>query len=950
MAYGKYRHSTFNGEKGSTWNVEIWKNGFDQPGDTSTEIDLSGEGFEITWNGQGGTRDRVFLGSECKLNCIVKDGVDESFLYDTIDSGYQEYFIRIYRGAVSNTNLWWYGWVQPAFDKVENLPFPYVFQITATDSYGFWSKKKEETFANDTERNTAHSVRDILFTLIHDMDIHILSGSNESPIPQNLWWCRTSLDWYREGETNTSADPAVLYKAAKGFVNNTPSEDEDGNSIDSAFKYKPSDVFNGVLKAFNTVGFLAEGHYNFIQPNSLANNTSGNINVFEYNSGLISNPSNPFSLNTLLTIDQSNNVILGGSTLNYEPSFESVAVNFKGGFSNFNITPGQLLNTEFYCGSLQSGLTGNLNLVFRAEYFERISSFNTSFLHSVDKWSFTTTGTLKIRITDGSTTKYLTQTQGSSVLTWENTESPILIYRGYGVNDSLPVNNNSYMAVGNTSVPYGQIGSPTSMYSPGSTSYHKFWTKIYFNATVEQPPITGDVYLEFDCSNYYYQRNDSTDAVSALPGSQPTPTAGTPSITCEQIELTPSEYNEENNVSDGVTYTAIQDNNDAIEQFDLGDVKLGKSLINDLSSIKYGSGNETVSGFRRGTSGDFQNPSLLLVNEFLELQVDPLEILQADIQSADISPLKLVKYSIDDDINHKYYSFLGGTFKAQSEILSGEWFRINSSTSNIINDQYYSGHKYIPNTTPTQQVLYQQNLVSRQMLDNNSYGKITTALSSGTSYTKVSFSAASKGKIYNGQKLVLTYPDKSNPLLLTAAGDSNTSDTVIDLASFTPNIIYPVGSVLSPLLYDLTNVITGGGGTSTPNLFRGINTSFIYIRANEFNVTSHTSFSMYTRDNVGSVQPTATQSRGKIYATTFVPPTYEVTSVNIYASVNRNIRVLEGRTNNDTTTLIDTGTSNTTMTLSTAYQGVDGRYLILEFEQGSATDEIYGGKIAIQSV
>jgi len=76
MAYGKYRHSTFYGEKGSTWNVEIWKDGFDQSGDTSTEIDLSGEGFEITWNGQGGTRDRVFLGSECKLNCIVKDGPD----------------------------------------------------------------------------------------------------------------------------------------------------------------------------------------------------------------------------------------------------------------------------------------------------------------------------------------------------------------------------------------------------------------------------------------------------------------------------------------------------------------------------------------------------------------------------------------------------------------------------------------------------------------------------------------------------------------------------------------------------------------------------------------------------------------------------------------------------------------------------------------------------------
>jgi len=235
------------------------------------------------------------------------------------------------------------------------LPFPYVFQITATDSYGFWSKQKEKTFANDTERNQAHSVRDILFTMIDDMDLRKAASGDLAPVPHNFNWCRTSLDWYREGETNTSGDPAKLYKAAKGFVNNTPTEDGDSN--DSAFRYKPCDVFNGVLKAFNTIGFLAEGHYNFIQPNSLANNTSGNITVFEYNSALIPSPSNSFTLNTLLTIDQSSNVILGGSTITYEPSFESVSVNFKGGFSNFNITPGQLLDTEFYCGSLQSGLS-----------------------------------------------------------------------------------------------------------------------------------------------------------------------------------------------------------------------------------------------------------------------------------------------------------------------------------------------------------------------------------------------------------------------------------------------------------------------------------------------------------------------------------------------------------------------------------------------------------------
>ncbi len=935
MAYGKYRHSTFYGEKGSTWNVEIWKDGY---GDSSVFIGLSGEGFEITWNGQGGTRDRVFLGSECKLNCIVKDGTDESFLYDTIESGYQEYFIRIYRGAVSNSNLWWYGWIQPAFDKLENLPFPYVFQITATDSYGFWSKQKEKTFANDTERNQAHSVRDILFTMIDDMDLRQAASGELAPIPHNFNWCRTSLDWYREGETNTSADPAVLYKAAKGFVNNTPTED--GDAFDAAFRYKPIDVFNGVLKAFNTVGFLAEGYYNFIQPNNLANNISGNLNVFEYNSDSQENPSNPETLPTLLIINQSSNVILGGSTITYEPSFESVSVNFKGGFSNFNITPGQYLNNEFYCGSLQSGLTGLLLLNFNAKYYERVSesNFNTSGVgYAVDEHTYTTLGQLKIRITDGSITYYLRQTQGSNILTWENTESPINVFRGFGVNDSLPVNNISYMAVGSTS-------GCCSLNITVSNQY-QFYTDILFNATVEQPPISGDVYLEFDCENYYFQKQLSTGDVSPLSGSQPTP--GATGITCEEINLTPSQYNEENNVSDGITYTATQDNNDAIEQFDLGDVKLGKSLINDLSSIKYGT-NQVVSGFRRGTSGDFKNPSLLLVNEFLELQVDPLEILQADIQSADISPLKLIRYNINGDTNYKYYSFLGGTFKAQSEILSGEWFRVSSVTSNFDDQEYYSGNKYVPSTTPTQQGVFQQNLVGRQMLDNNSYGSLNADLDAGTSETKVTLSANSKGKIYSGQKLVLTYPDGSNPLVLTASGDSTTSDTQIDLVSFTANITYPAGSILSPLLYDFTNVITAG--TATPNLYKGVTTTTIYIAPTDFKITTNSSVVMYTRDNIGSVQPSTYVSRSKAYVSSFIPTGYKVIAVDVHASQNRNIRVLTGGTDSDTTSVQGSGTANTTLTLGTAWTSVLGAYLIISFEFGASTDEIYGARITIQAV
>lgn len=802
------------------------------------EFNTGGEGFEITWNGRGGTRDREFLGSECKLNYIVQNDTDENFLYNSFSLGYKEYYIRIYKGAVQDSNLWWFGYIQPAFDAIENSPYPYEFNLTATDSYGFWGKSKDEFFTGEDEKNASHNIRDILLTIGTDMSLKSSINTtnpaygNNAPIPVDFNWLRTSMDWWSSIHTYNVDDPAVLYFASKGFVSKPTTLDDDGNIEEDqdAYKYKPSDVFDGVLKSFNTVGFLAEGRYNFIQPNNLAGNTSGDLSVYEYNSSTESDPSNPLTLNTLLTINQSSNVILQGSTINYEPSFESVKLNHKGGFSNFEIGAGQFLSTSFFAGSLQSGLTGQLNLSFFAKYYERVTHSAFTFTvasgtsasnYSVDSSSFLTTGTLTIYITNGTTDRWLKQTAGSNVLTWENTATTISIQRGYSASDSLPVNNTSLMATGLVSNIYGQIGGPCSTEGESPTSDNQqFYTDLIFDATVEQPDISGDVYIQLTCNNDYYQMyNPPVAGEQVVYGNLNDPTPAATGVTCENITLIPTENNQDNDVTNGIIYTSSQTNNTAIEQFDLGDVNLGQSPVNKLYSFQYNSGTsgspfyQVAPGFRRNNSGSYINASQLLANEFLQLQVEPLEILQADIQSANISPLKLVKYSINDDGSYKYYSFLGGTFKGQSEILSGEWYKVNSITTNITEGNTPDGPTPQPPTPIINQSVVNQVLKGKEFLDNNSYGEIAATLNNGATDSKVTLSANSKGKIYNGQKLLLTYPDGSNPLILTALGDSSTSDTQIDLASFTLRLSYPAGSVLSALTYDLTNVITGGGGT-----------------------------------------------------------------------------------------------------------------------------------------
>ena len=963
------------------------------------EFNTGGEGFEITWNGRGGTRDREFLGSECKLNYIVENNTDENFLYDSFNLGYREYFIRIYRGAVNNNNIWWYGWVQPAFDAIENAPYPYEFNITATDSYGFWGKSKDEFFSGEDEKNASHSIKNIFVSLGTDMGIRSSDYGNSAPSPSGLKWLRTSLDWWSSPHTYNSNNPALLYFVSKGFVSKPTTYDEDNNIEEDPepYKYKPYDVFNGVLKSFNTVGFLAEGYYNFIQPNNLANNTTGDLTFYGYFSEATPVPHNSENVNTLLTIDQSSNVILQGSTINYEPSFERVTVNHLGGFSNFDIGSGQDLTTEFYAGSIQSGLTGQLNLSFFAKHYEKIlkSDFNfTNSNYKVISSGFLTTGTLSVRITDGTNNRYLVQNTGSDILGWQSTSGTISIERGYSANFSNPVND--IMAVGliSNSHPTNNAtfsNGPCRATTVPIISHQFFYTNILFDAVVEQPDISGDVYIQFTCDNDYNQAlytqvtsgppPTGTWAYSSL--NDPTPTQQ--STTCENISLIPSDNNQDNDVTNGIIYTASQTNNTAIEQFDLGDVNLGQSSVNNLYSFQYldGSIYKVAPGFTRGNSGAYINASQLLTNEFLQLQVEPLEILQADIQSADISPLKLVKYSINNDGSFKYYQFLGGTFKAQSEILSGEWYKVNSITTNIIEETTPIGPDPQNPENPLGGFVTQQSQAGRAMLENNSYALTNSVISSGSTLSKVTFSTNLKGAIKDNQKLLLTYPDGSNPIILTADGDTAISSNNIDVDAFTPDINYPSGSVISPLVYDLTNVITGGGGSTSPG---GSDTqvqfndggSFGGDSALTYNKTTDTltttnlsitgkllpgivSIKILPRDFIanqggrpvmidgsGTNRWVESFSSSTIYASVSIPPGFKATEVEIYGNDTQSFKALVLNVNSKSASSKGTGNVGTPLNI----QDVDStgtNYLLIELQQ-SSTSEVYGGIVKIAQI
>lgn len=804
MAYGKYRYSTIKGEKGTTWYVELWKDGFSG---TSTEMTLSGEGFEITWNGSGGTRERVFLGSECVLNLMVLDDDDETDLYDILDSGFKKYFIRIYKNSVSAINIWWFGWVQPSFDTIENAPYPYISKITATDSYGYYEKQLFSTFTSDTEKEDNHSITSIYLDFIKNMQlasvnlveyplhsskwdlldgdtinsstgvltvdgtngtrkplscegdtfevgknyrvkirllsytqgslylvdggsgqvIGILNSSTSTTVTQYFDWTQTqasggnglhfytsnnfkgtikdisayaidelpapvpvaasgivksALNWHTITDSLHTTDDGLKYFICKGaFANNT----------NFPFEYKEFDAFKESLKIFNTVGFLAEGSYYFIQPNHYIGNTTGSNSFHKYTNTTSPRTDIPLATSEthLCEINQSTNVLLGGSSFTYEAPFKSVSAIYSGG--SFTLPPGTDIRDDGtsaslkYTGQMIAGQTYTLDCFLQHSEKTPTSNLNVSsgaWMINSNNQSFHYAVTIKATSSAGD--KYLSLDSNGD-LEWVTGLKKIVfkrgIHMGATLTSSMVYNNdfNNDTVIGSVTNGGSSEGSPSTLIPYqvfSSTSGDvEFIGRLKFSTPLPQLSDTSEIYIKCGCTmtkrqsliGQTYQVINYSSGSSSLVTTQTT----VGEISLEVEEATSLTSNEQK-------FTETNASSTAIENYELSSVVVGINQSDTTFGLTDVDKNSITDLFERGTDvAGAENLTRLLTKEFLELQQSPLQILQGSIQSANISPIDIVKYKLNsDDTNAKYYMFLGGTFKASSEIMDGEWFRI----------------------------------------------------------------------------------------------------------------------------------------------------------------------------------------------------------------------------------------------------------------------------------
>ena len=420
----------------------------------------------------------------------------------------------------------------------------------------------------------------------------------------------------------------------------------------------------------------------------------------------------------------------------------------------------------------------------------------------------------------------------------------------------------------------------------------------------------------------------------------------------------------------GAIYYSSQSGNDQAPDIDLGDLSLGtNSSSNQITTLRALVNGEYVNtnGFRSGATGTYVAPGQLLCNEYFKTLDEPLIVLNGTIISTSYEPHRTIKY--DDKIggSKARYIFAGGKFNPQADSWTGSWYKLNISSATItdtITDVFDPDidpgpggggptggdgsagtfeKPMPPLATNTETLRTKQGYLLNDLI----VGTTNEDVSAGATIDKVLVKTL-KCKVYDNQKLFLVDRSLRGVTELIAYGEQSSGATQVNFDNVTPDFDYKKGSFIMLRTNELSNVITQG--TATPNLYKGVTETAIYIKPDDFKTTTSTTIGVYTRDNLGSVQPTSYAARTKLFASAYVPTGYAVTAVDVYSSQNRNIGLFTARTITDATTSQGTGTANTTLTLGTPWTSILGDYLIIFYEIGASTDEIYGAKITISEI
>jgi hypothetical protein len=570
------------------------------------------------------------IGSKCTINAYNEVGAFDSFINKLTNRQEHLFYVKISLYEGTRYTTYWTGVVTQDLVSELDESKPRIFQIVATDGIGLLANKEYQELTDQT-------VEDFLEDAVGAIGLDEIYAATDAfyATAVNVWDIQQVYSATTDVTTLTRFDPRVY-----------SSKDEDGTITYSNYL----EILKELCIAFGARFYQKDGVYLFEQ---YLERTSSSRTVFYYsfNGDFLAYQSESDDV----TIDgtTTGGARLSGNSYTYLPAMQKVQVSY---------------NQERANNLLASGMT----------FTATTGRQNLGFLSDSDNARVEVVGDLLYQ---------LTHNGGAGTVTIGLSWRPVWRIE-LRIEDVLNPGTYHYL---------------NRSWSPGTLGANIYGATSWISSTSATNAQGYYYYLDGGSANNELDGVYLAKVVGLV--TPPLPVSGTAELDVEfynvydfnyNVQTVPSYFTETRTAknfralylndsgaqSDITIYSSTNSGNTVKSNLilDLGELRLGDSTgIQGSLYVYTGSAWVASTQWRRGNSGSYQSLLKLLTSEVLSLHHQPVEIYNGTI----VGPFEFGRRYVFDSAD---WLIMGGTFNANMDEWSAEWFAIDSDDSDIAAD------------------------------------------------------------------------------------------------------------------------------------------------------------------------------------------------------------------------------------------------------------------------
>ena len=588
-----------------------------------TSFTVASDGFTLEYVGETDDIVSPIIGSRCIINAYNQVGAFDSFINKVTNRQEHLFYVKVSRDTGSGYQTYWTGVVTQDLISELDESKPRIFQIVAVDGIGLLANK-------DYEATGYQTIEGFLEEAVGAIGLDEVYSSTDD------FYATVVNVWDTAQDYALTSDVTTLTRFDARVYN---SKEEDGTIIYSNYL----EVLKELCITFGARFYQRNGVFYFEQYLERAE-VSRNVHTYQFNG--VSSGNSSESDDITLNGTSTGGARLAGNTFNFLPALQKVQVSFNKSRAN---------------NLLGSGMT----------FVTSTPRQDLGFVNSADNGRLQIIGDLIYQLVPNGTPGTITNEHWRPV--WD-VEIRVQDINNLGTFYYLKRDWQPGLSG-------AQLYGPTSWTTNSSDRYHidgdigvNEATGIFLSTAVSivtpPLPVSGDAQLDVNFDDVY----DNTNA------SQTVPAYFNEIVESKNFRVLYS--NDSGSVSDATVYSAT--NNVATIKSNLI-LDLGVLRVSDATGLQgsfyvyNGSTWEKSSQWRRGDSGTYQSLLSLLTKEILSLHYQPIKIYSGVIAG----PFEFGRRYVFDST---YWLMMGGSYNANLDEWSGEWFVIDKDDAGIATD------------------------------------------------------------------------------------------------------------------------------------------------------------------------------------------------------------------------------------------------------------------------